>query len=182
MSLIHPAIETLIFNEEQILNRVSEIAEQINKDYEGKEEIIFITILKGAFMFMSDLVKKIKLPIKCEFVSISTYGDGHLSTENLKLLLDVQSNIEGKDVIIIEDVLDTGFTLSTFIQLLKQKNPNSIKIAVCFIKEGCQRVTNLNIDYFAFIAPPLWLIGYGLDNAQLYRNLPYVGSLKKEYQ
>jgi len=171
--------EKILFSEEEINKAVSTIADRINKEYEG-EEIAFLPVLNGAFMFATDLVKKINLPCTLDFIQCSTYNDGVDSSNNFVMKKDLTRSIEGKHVIVVEDILDSGYTLKKLLEYLKTKNPKSIKTAV-FMDKTARRKEDISADYVAVVLDEdAFIIGYGLDYAQKYRNLPYVGVLKEE--
>lgn len=165
-------IEVLI-PEEKLQERISELSEQINKDFAGKA-ITLICILKGGVMFMVDLAKKLSLNLELDFMDISSYGDSTESSGKLKVLKDLENSIEGKDVLLVEDIIDTGRTLSYLVEYLKSKNPNSFKICALLDKPD-RRIIDVDVDYIGFKIPDKFVIGYGLDYNQYYRNLPYIG-------
>ena len=165
----------VLINSARIEKRLDEIAKEIEKDYEGKE-IVFLGILKGSVPFMWELAKRIKNNVIFEFIEVSSYK-GTESTGEVVLHKDVKDSIEGKDVIIIEDIVDTGRTLDFLLKLLKDKNPNSIKIATLLSKPS-RRVIELNVDYIGFKIDDVFVVGYGLDYDQNLRNLPYVGYIE----
>lgn len=162
----------ILINEEKLEKRIEELAKEIEKDYEGKD-IVFLGILKGSVPFMWELAKRIKNNIIFEFIEVSSY-EGTESTGKVKLHKDIKQSIEGKDVIIVEDIVDTGRTLSFLLENLKEKNPNSIKIATLLNKIS-RRVIEVNVDYIGFEIEDKFVIGFGLDDEQNRRNLPYVG-------
>ena len=162
----------VLINEEKLEKRIEELARQIEKDYEGKD-IVFLGILKGSIPFMWELAKKVKNNVIFEFIEVSSY-EGTKSTGKVTLHKDIKQSIEGKDVLIIEDIIDTGRTLSFLLEHLKEKNPNSIKIATLLSKPS-RRVINIDVDYIGFEIEDKFIIGFGLDDDQNRRNLPYVG-------
>jgi hypoxanthine phosphoribosyltransferase len=164
-------IKTLI-SEEELQKRVQEMATQISKDYEGKD-ITFICILKGSVFFTVDLAKNIPSNVKLEFIRVSSYH-GTESTGKIELKLDLKEDIEGKDVIIIEDIVDTGRTLSYLKEHLKTKKPKSLRICTLLDKKE-RRVCEIEPEYVGFNIPDKFVLGYGLDVDELYRNLPYIG-------
>lgn len=172
MDVLKP--EILISNEE-IAERVEELGTQISEDYEG-EELVIICVLKGAFMFCSDLMKKINLPVTLEFISLSSYGAGTVSSGEVKLKMDISGTIEGKNVLIVEDIVDSGLTLKYLGKHLESKNPKSVKLASLLHKPSKTKYP-ANIDYLAFEIEDKFVIGYGLDYAGRYRELPYIGVL-----
>lgn len=165
----------VLINKTKLEKRIEELAKQIEKDNEG-EEIVLIGILKGSVMFMAELAKNIKKSVELDFMDVSSY-EGTESTGKIKINKDVRNSIEGKDVIIVEDIIDTGRTLTYVLEYLKQKNPNSIKIATMLSKPS-RRVMELNVDYIGFSIEDKFVVGYGLDYNEKYRNLPYIGYIE----
>lgn len=166
---------SVLINKAKLEKRIEEMAKQIQKDYEGKE-IVFIGILKGSVMFMTELAKNIKSSVELEFMDVSSY-EGTESTKKVTIHKDIRNPIEGKDVVIVEDIIDTGRTLTYVLDYLKQKNPNSIKIATMLTKPS-RRVMELNVDYIGFAIEDKFVVGYGLDYNEKYRNLPYIGYIE----
>lgn len=169
-------IEKILLTEEQISAKVSEIGSQISKDYEGKK-LILISVLKGAVVFMADLMRAITIPCTIDFMAVSSYGGGTSSSGTVKILKDIDANLDGYDVLIVEDILDSGRTLSYLSNYLKGRGAKSIRIAT-FLDKPERRTTNIKADYSCFNVPNEFVVGYGLDFDQIYRNLPYVGVLK----
>lgn len=165
----------ILINEARLEKRIIELAKEIEKDYEGRD-IVFLGVLKGCAMFLTELAKKIKNDVAFEFIEVSSY-EGTDSTGNIKINKDIIASIEGKDVIIVEDIIDTGRTLSFLVDLIKSKNPNSVKIATLLSKPS-RRVIELNVDYIGFKIEDKFVVGYGLDYNQKYRNLPYIGYIE----
>lgn len=171
--------ERIILSEEEIKKAVEKVGAQINKDYEGKE-ISFVSVLNGAFPFTADVLRQIELDCTVDFIQVSSYGDGTSTSGTLKIKRDLSGKIENRHVVILEDILDTGFTMRNLITYLKSKNPASIKICT-FIDKPARRTEDISADYYGFkFNEDLFLVGYGLDYAQKYRNLPYVAVLKPE--
>lgn len=168
-------LETLL-SEEQIQSRIEELAKKINKDYEG-EKITVLCLLKGGIMFMTDLVKRIDIPMKMEFMVVSSYGNETKTSGVVKILKDMDQSVENEHVLIVEDIIDSGHTLNYIINILKSRNPASIKICTLLDKPQ-QREAQVAVDYVGFTIPNEFVIGYGLDYEQYYRNLPYV-AIKK---
>lgn len=168
-------VEVLI-SEEQIRTRVGELARKIEDDY-AQGELVIVGVLKGSFIFMSDLVRLIERPLACDFIRISSYKDDQ-STGVVRMEFDMTQPIEGKDVLLIEDIVDTGKTLRYLLRHLKSKNPHSLKVASLLYKEMGTGSREL-IDYLGFEVPNRYVIGYGLDSKGLYRSLPYVGAYKE---
>ena len=166
----------VFFNKEQIAARVKELGAQITKDYKGKD-LFLLGVLKGCYVFMSDLSRCIDLPLTMDFMAVSSYGDGTSTTGAVKITKDLRKDIEGKDVLIVEDILDSGVTLSYLTKYLQGRNPASIKI-VTLLDKKARRQTDITPDYFGFDVADEFVVGYGLDYAEYYRNLPYIGILK----
>ena len=162
----------VLIDEEKLQARIKEMAEQIKKEYEGKV-LTFICILKGSIFFTADLAKRIDGDVRIDFVRVSSY-DGENSTGEIKMKLDLKDSIQGKDVIIIEDIIDTGRTLTFTIEHLKLKKPNSLKVCTLLDKKE-RRVCEMEADYVGFAIPDKFVIGYGMDYDEKYRNLPYIG-------
>lgn len=169
-------IKTLI-DEEKLHKRVEEIAKQIEEEYRGKE-IILICILKGSVFFTVDLAKRINGDVKLEFIRVSSYNDGTESSGEIKMKLDLKDSIQGKDVIVVEDIIDTGRTLSYLIKYLKMKKPNSVKLCALLDKPERRIKKDVKVDYTGFQIPDEFVVGYGLDVNEKYRNLPYIGYIE----
>ncbi len=165
----------VLISESKIEKRINELAKEINKEYEGKE-LILLGILKGSIVFMVELAKKLKMKVKFDFMEVSSY-EGTESTGNLKIKKALKEDIEGKDVLIIEDIIDTGRTLKELKKYLEAKNPNSVKIATLLSKPS-RRVVEIEADYMGFEVEDKFVVGYGLDYNQKYRNLPYIGYIE----
>ena len=165
----------ILINKAKLEKRIEELARQIEKDYKG-EEIVLVGILKGSVMFMAELAKKIRNNVILDFMDVSSY-EGTESTGKIKINKDIRDSIEGKDVIIVEDIIDTGRTLTEVIEYLKQKKPNSLKIATMLSKPS-RRIKELNVDYIGFAIEDKFVVGYGLDYNEKYRNLPYIGFIE----
>ena len=168
----------VLLPEEDVNKRISEVAEQISKDYEGKQ-IHLICILKGGVFFTCELAKRITVPVTMDFMSVSSYGSGTESSGVVRIVKDLDESIAGKNVLIVEDILDTGVTLSKLVPMLKMRNPNSVKICTILDKPS-RRKADIQPDYEGFQVPDEFVVGYGLDYDEKYRNLPYVGVLKPE--
>lgn len=171
-------IKEVLYSEEQLRTKAKELGERISKDYEGRE-LVLIGILKGSVMFMSDLLKEIKIPCLMDFMAVSSYGMSSTSSGVVKILKDLDYEIEGKDVLIVEDIIDSGTTLKYLTKYLKSKNPNSVEI-VCLLNKPERRKVELDVKYLGYEVPDYFLVGYGLDYAEKYRNLPFIGILKEE--
>lgn len=174
--MLEQDIKCVLFSEEQLEQRVCELAAQIDRDYAGKEPLL-VSVLRGSFVFMADLVRHITLPCTVDFMAVSSYGSGTTSSGQVKIIKDLSEQIEGKDVIVVEDILDSGNTLHYLFQLLQARHPASIKLATLLDKPS-RRTKPIAADYVGFEVPDEFVVGYGLDYDELYRNLPYIGVLK----
>ena len=172
-------IEKVYYSAEELSAVVKKLGAQISADYKGKN-LMLVSILKGSVVFMADLMRAITVPCEIDFMCVSSYGN---STENksgaVRILKDLEVNLEGRDVLLVEDILDSGRTLSYVISVLRTRNPKSIKICTLLDKPE-RRVVDLKADYSGTSVPDEFVVGYGLDYAEKYRNLPYIGVLKKE--
>jgi hypoxanthine phosphoribosyltransferase len=171
-------IEEVLYSEEQIQSKVKELGESLSKEFEGRNPLI-ICVLKGAFIFMADLVKNISIHCEVDFMAVSSYGASTKSSGVVKIIKDLDAPVEGRDIIIVEDIIDSGLTLSYLIDVLERRNAHSISVVALFDKPG-RRTVELEPDWKGFTIPDAFVVGYGLDYAEKYRNLPYVGILKKE--
>lgn len=165
-----------MISSEAILSRIKELAAEISKDYEGKE-IRMVCVLKGGAYFMCDLSKYITVPVTIDFMSVSSYGSETQSSGIVKIVKDLDESITGKDVLIVEDIIDSGRTLAHLKELLNSRHPASIKI-VTLLDKPERRVSDVSVDYCGFTIPDVFIVGYGLDLDQKFRNLPYIGSVK----
>lgn len=171
--------QTLI-DEETIRNRVSEIAARINNDYFEKGSLVLVGVLKGAFILLSDLARQLTIPHSVEFIAVSSYGRQGADSGAVRLLMDVREDIEDRHVLIVEDILDTGYTLDYLVSLLRARNPASLK--TCVLVRKSERVEiDVHIDYLGFEIPDVWVVGYGLDFAEQNRTLPYIGVIEPEH-
>ncbi|SUY48321.1 hypoxanthine-guanine phosphoribosyltransferase [Clostridium putrefaciens] len=170
-------IEKVLLTEEELKEKVREIGSKISEDYRG-EELVLIGVLKGSVMFMSELMKEISIYCSMDFMAVSSYGNGSESSGVVRILKDLDESIENKHVIIIEDIIDSGITLEYLIKYLNGRNPKSIEIA-CLLNKKDRRKANIGVKYLGFDVPDYFLVGYGLDFAERYRNLPYIGILKE---
>jgi hypoxanthine phosphoribosyltransferase len=172
----NPNLETL-YSAEDIAARVGELGEQITYDYAGAD-LVVIGILKGSCLFMADLIRKIDLKMSIDFMAVSSYKDATVSSGDVEILKDLTNSIRGKDVIICEDIVDTGLTLFRLLEILGTRGANSIKIATLLDKPEPRIKKDLKIDYCGFQIPNKFVVGYGLDAANRYRNLPFIGVVK----
>ena len=162
-----------LVSEEEVEKRVCELGRQISEDYAGRQ-VHLICVLKGGVFFMCELAKRITVPVSMDFMSVSSYGDGTASSGVVKIAKDLDETLEGKDVLIVEDIIDSGRTLSYLIQILEKRGPKSLKLCTLLDKPE-RRVKPVTVDYVGFNIPDEFVVGYGLDYAQKYRNLPYIG-------
>jgi hypoxanthine phosphoribosyltransferase len=165
----------VLIDADEIAVRVKELGERISEDYKG-QELTIICVLKGGFIFCSDLVRRLNVPTKIEYIMLSSYGSGKVSSGEPKIELDITGSVEGKNILIVEDIIDTGNTVNFLEILLKQRKARSVKLAAMLFKPGKSRY-NIKIDYLGFEIEDKFVIGYGLDYAGRYRELPYVGIL-----
>ena len=162
-----------LVSEEEVEKRVCELGRQISEDYAGRQ-VHLICVLKGGVFFMCELANRITVPVSMDFMSVSSYGDGTASSGVVKIAKDLDESLEGKDVLIVEDIIDSGRTLSYLIQILEKRGPKSLKLCTLLDKPE-RRVKPVTVDYVGFNIPDEFVVGYGLDYAQKYRNLPYIG-------
>ncbi|MBO5066369.1 MAG: hypoxanthine phosphoribosyltransferase [Clostridia bacterium] len=170
-------IERVLISEEELGNIVKRMGEQITQDYTGKD-LLLVSVLKGSVIFMADLMREIKLPCNIDFMAVSSYGSGTKSSGVVKIIKDLDQSIEGKDLLIVEDILDSGRTLNYIREILTARNPKSIKICTLFDKPE-RREVDLYADYIGAPVPNEFIVGYGLDYNEYYRNLPSIGILKR---
>lgn len=171
-------IKDILITEEQLKCRIKKLGEQITKDYLGKD-VVLIGVLKGAMLFLSDLMRQIDLPLAVDTICVSSYGEGTVSSGNVKIRKDIDNNVEGKHVIIVEDIIDTGITMDALADLFRKRGALSVEIAVCLDKKE-RREKEVYTKYVGFEVPDEFIVGYGCDYAEKYRNLPYVGTLQTE--
>ena len=167
---------TVLITEEEINKRIKEMGEEISKAYEGRE-IHLISILKGGVFFTCELAKRITVPVSVDFMSVSSYGSSKVSSGVVKIIKDLDETIEGKDVLVVEDIIDTGTTLSYLMEMLAQRRPASLALCTLMDKPE-RRLHEVKVDYTGFEVPDKFIVGYGLDYAQHYRNLPYIGVIE----
>ena len=175
---MHDDVSEVLISHQQIRERTEELGRQITEDYDGKDPLL-ICILKGGLMFLADLMREVDLPLEIDFIAVSSYGDSTESSGVVRILMDLERNIEGRHVLIVEDIIDTGRTLSYIIENLRTRGPASIKVCTLLDKPA-RRELEIPIDYVGFTIPDRFVIGYGLDYGEIYRNLPFVGILKPE--
>ena len=174
---MHDDILKVLVSEEELKAKVAELGAQISKDYEGKN-LVLVSILKGSVVFMTDLMRTIDLPLTMDFMAVSSYGSGVKTSGVVQVIKDLSTPIEGKDVLVVEDILDSGLTLSYITELLASKDANSVKICTLLNKPSRRHPdVHLDVDYEGFVIPDDFVVGYGLDYNEKYRNLPFVGVL-----
>ena len=167
----------VLISEEAIQSRVIELAEQISADYDNDDDLVMVGVLKGSFIFLADLSRRLSIPRTIEFIAVSSYGNASVSSGAVRLVMDVRGNIEGKHVLIVEDIVDTGHTLKYLIGMLKSHRPASVKTAALVRKAESAEV-DVDVDYLGFDIGDEWVVGYGLDFAEQNRTLPYIGVVK----
>ncbi|MFW5631072.1 MAG: hypoxanthine phosphoribosyltransferase [Acetivibrio ethanolgignens] len=167
----------VMISEEEITKRVKEMGEQISRDYEGKN-VHLICILKGSIFMTCELAKHISVPVTMDFMSVSSYGDGTESSGRVKIVKDLDEHVEGKDILVVEDIIDSGRTLDFLLDMLKARKPASIRLCTLLDKPD-RRVSEVSVDYTGFVIPDEFVVGYGLDYVQKYRNLPYIGVVEQ---
>ncbi|WP_352417912.1 hypoxanthine phosphoribosyltransferase [Proteiniborus sp.] len=166
--------QKILFSTEDINKRVKELGQQVSKDYEGKK-LVVVSLLRGSFIFAADLVREIGIPTQIEFITTASYGHNEESSGQVEIINDIKDDIEGRDVLVVDDIMDTGLTMEKIIEHLKKKNPNSIKSCVMLDKPE-RRKTEITPDYVGFTIPDLFIVGYGLNYGDYYRNIPYIFS------
>jgi hypoxanthine phosphoribosyltransferase len=167
----------VLISEAEIQARVLELAAEISADYEDSDDLVMVGVLKGSFIFLADLSRRLSIPRTIEFIAVSSYGNGSVASGAVRLVMDVRGNIEGKHVLIVEDIVDTGHTLKYLIGMMKSHRPASVKTAALVRKAESAEV-DVNIDYLGFDIGDEWVVGYGLDFAEQNRTLPYIGFIK----
>ena len=170
-------VEKVLLTEEEIAGKIKELGAQISKDYAGKN-LLLVSVLKGSVVFMADLMRAIDIECKIDFMAVSSYGAGAVSSGTVKIIKDLDIDLEGYDLLIVEDILDSGNTLSQLKKILLNRNPKSFKICT-FLDKPDRRVVDLYADYKGFVIPDEFVVGYGLDYNEQYRNLPCLGVLKR---
>jgi len=170
-------IEKILINESELKEKVAELGKSISDDYHGLNPV-FITVLRGSIIFLCDLIREVKIPISLDFLSVSSYS-GQTHTGAVRIIKDLDENIENRHVILIEDIIDTGLTLNYIVGMLAERKPASIKVCALLDKK-VRRIIDMPIDYKGFEIPDEFVVGYGMDYNQKYRNLPFIGILKEE--
>ncbi|HEX3906611.1 MAG TPA: hypoxanthine phosphoribosyltransferase [Mycobacteriales bacterium] len=175
---LHPDVEGVLVSQEQIAAKIAELAARIDADYAGRE-ILLVGVLKGAVMVMADLARAIHVPVSLEFMAVSSYGSSTSSSGVVRILKDLDRDIEGCDVLVVEDIVDSGLTLSWLLRNLRSRHPRSVEVLAMLRKPEAAEVA-VPVRYMGFDIPSVFVVGYGLDYAQHYRELPYVGTLRPE--
>jgi len=173
------AIERVLLDEETITARVRELAAQISADYAGLDDLVLVGVLKGAFIFMADLARRLTVAHHVDFIALSSYNRDAVSTGAVRLIMDTRTSVTGRNVLVVEDILDTGHTLDYLVRTFRARNPASLRTCVLISKPE-RRQVKVPIDYLGFEIPNEWVVGYGLDYADRFRTLPYIGVLKRE--
>ncbi len=165
-----------LISETELRERIAGLATAIRADYKADEPIHLVAVLKGAFMFLADLMRAMEGPVTCDFIAVSSYGSGTKSSGEVRLLKDVDRSLQGRDVIIVEDIVDTGLTLSYLQDILRAREPRSLRTA-CLLSKPSRRKVDVTVEYIGFTIEDRFVVGYGLDFDERYRNLPYIGLL-----
>ncbi|HPU69868.1 MAG TPA: hypoxanthine phosphoribosyltransferase [Coprothermobacter proteolyticus] len=174
-------VERILISESELQAKVAELANQISRDYEGKTPLL-VGILKGAFVFLSDLIRHVTIPVHVDFMQVSSYGSGTESSGIVKILKDLDISVEGRHVIVVEDIVDTGVTMQHLLELLSARKPASLAVCALLDKKE-RRLVDVHLNYVGFEIPNAFVVGYGLDYAEYYRNLPFIGiPYKKVYE
>jgi hypoxanthine phosphoribosyltransferase len=169
--------KSVLLSSDQIQARVAALAAEIRRDYADEPQLHFVSVLKGAFMFLSDLIRVMDRPVTIDFMAVSSYGKSTTSSGEVRVLKDLDSGLEGRNVVIVEDIVDTGLTLAYLQEILHARSPKSIRTA-CLLSKPSRRVINVKVDYIGFTIEDRFVVGYGLDFAEQFRNLPYIAELE----
>ena len=176
MTELNADIDQILVTEDEIQSKVAELGKQISEDYRGRD-LLLIGVLKGAFMLMSDLARHVTIPLELDFMAVSSYGSATKTSGVVRIMKDLDLDISGREVLIVEDIIDSGLTLSYLMKNLKARKPASLEVCALLSKPDVQKV-ELDVRYHGFALPPVFVVGYGLDYGERYRNLAYVGTLK----
>lgn len=179
MEALHPDVSEVVLSEQDIKDIVTRMGDAITDDYKDKNPLV-VAVLKGAVVFTADIMRAIKCPIAVDFMAVSSYGDGVKSSGVVRIVKDLDTKIEGRDVLIVEDILDSGLTLSYLIRMLEARGAESVKVAAFLVKDVEGKKPAVHPEYVGAHVPDEFIVGYGLDYAERYRNLPYIGILKPE--
>jgi hypoxanthine phosphoribosyltransferase len=174
--VIDPDVEEILLNSVQVQARVAELGAQLAADYAGRDPVL-ISVLKGSIIFLADLVRAMPIPLSIDLMEVSSYGASTESSGQVRILKDLSTSIAGREVVVVEDIIDTGLTLNYLLRYLHDKGPASIRIC-CLLDKPARRLAEIEIDYRGFTIPDRFVIGYGLDYGERYRNLPYIGVLR----
>ena len=174
--MMHADVEEILLSGEEVQARVAELGAQLAADYEGREPVL-VSVLKGSIIFLADLVRAMPIPLAIDLMEVSSYGASTESSGQVRILKDLSTSIEGREVIVVEDIIDTGLTLNYLLRYLHDKGPASIRIC-CLLDKPARRLAPIEIDYRGFTIADRFVIGYGLDYGERYRNLPYIGVLR----
>lgn len=175
---MHQDLKEILLTQQQLADKTKELAQRISNDYRGKE-FVMVTVLKGGFIFASDLVRQMDIDVDINFMAVSSYGSGTRSSGNVKIVKDLDSDVRGKHVLIVEDIVDSGHTLSFLMQLMKDRGAVDVKICTILNKPS-RREVDIDVAYLGYDIPDEFVVGYGLDYDERYRNLPYLATLKEE--
>ena len=175
--MVNDEIDKILIEADEIQKRIRELADEVNRDYQGKP-LLLVGVLKGAFMFLADLSRHLEVPVEFDFMAVSSYGDSTKTSGVVRILKDLDTDINGRDVLLVEDIVDSGLTLSYLLRNLEARDPASLELCALLNKKEKRKIS-LPVKYEGFQVPDIFLVGYGLDYGQKYRNLPYVASLKK---
>jgi hypoxanthine phosphoribosyltransferase len=174
--MMHADVEEILLSGEEVQARVAELGAQLAADYTGRDPVL-VSVLKGSIIFLADLVRAMPIPLSIDLMEVSSYGTSTESSGQVRILKDLSTSIEGREVIVVEDIIDTGLTLNYLLRYLHDKQPASIRIC-CLLDKPARRLAPIEIDYSGFTIPDRFVIGYGLDYGERYRNLPYIGVLR----
>lgn len=172
-------IERTIITEDELRSKVAELADRVSSDFADTDELLLVGVFKGAVMFMADFARALSVPVKMEFMALSSYGNATSSSGTVRILKDIDSDVSGKHIVVVEDIIDSGLTLSWLLKYLDGLNPESVSVVSMLRKPGVQRV-DIPIKYLGFDIPNEFVVGYGLDYAERYRELPFIGVLKPQ--
>jgi hypoxanthine phosphoribosyltransferase len=175
-SPMHADVEEILLSEEQLRQRIAELGAQLAADYAGRTPIL-VSVLKGSIIFLADLIRSTPIPLSLDLMEVSSYGSGTETSGQVRILKDLSSSIEGRDVVVVEDIIDTGLTLNYLLRYLGERHPSSIRIC-CLLDKPARRLADIEIAYRGFTIPDRFVVGYGLDYDERYRNLPFVGVLR----
>ena len=173
---IHEDVEEILLTGDEIAARVADLGAQLAADYAGRTPVL-VSVLKGSIVFLADLIRAIDVPLNVDLMEVSSYGSATESSGQVRILKDLSSSIEGRDVVVVEDIIDTGLTLNYLLRYLAERHPASVRVC-CLLDKPARRLAEIEIDYRGFTIPDRFVIGYGLDYDERYRNLPYVGVLR----